>query len=52
MDVIAKNCPNIEIEFVDINKESQPFNLESSWIIAVFNGEIYNYKDLRLSKKS
>ena len=37
------------LSIVDINNESQPFILESSGITAVFNGEIYNYKDLRRS---
>ena len=37
------------LSIVDISYESQPFNLEKSGITAVFNGEIYNYKDLRRS---
>ncbi len=35
------------LSIVDITHETQPFFLENHEITAVFNGEIYNYKNLR-----
>ena len=44
-------CPllytNTRLSMVDIEKSSQPYVNSSKQIIIMFNGEIYNYKELR-----